>query len=188
MSYRCVIQEEANRQQYFLKVTPLNHDIILNIVIRNNVRLIRDKITFKSCYLLVLLQVILVLSISVLKAGMPQWGTYFSAISRIMYPLISVYIFAGYIKYSFIANEQKFRKLMYFAVTLLFANLILSLIHSNTKCDYPDCLYLRSSDLSLLLLFYGFRLIKNEERAFFERLSKLNLYMFIIIVIHTFIS
>ncbi len=147
---------------------------------------IRDNITFKGCYLLVILQVVLILSFVVLDIAVPQWRIYSSATSGTMYLLISVYILVGYIKYSFIVNEKKFRKIIYFILLLLFANFILArILHPGTKCSYPACLTLGSSDLSLLLLFYGFGTIKNEERAFFTKLSKLNLYMFGIKVIHT---
>lgn len=150
--------------------------------------LIRDRITFKTCYLFVMLQAALVVFIVFSTAILPKFESELSAVNRIVAPILALYIWAGYLRYSYIVTEDKFRKVICLVVAIFFIDLALSLMRPGLqgKCSYPSCVsFLSLSDLSYPLLFYGYGLIRNEDAPFFKRLSKLNLYMTIIMLLNT---
>lgn len=145
--------------------------------------LMRRAITFKNCYLFVIVNLVLVIPITILYRIIPQFKIPFSIINKVISFLLSLYIFIGYIKYSYISNESKFRKIILIVISILVVDSIFSLIRGEIDASHNKIFaYLSLMYLSYPLLFYGFRLIRNEDSDLFQRLSRLNLYFFILII------
>ncbi len=95
---------------------------------------------------------------------------------------LNLYADLGYIKYSFIQNERRFRQIIIAAIGLSTIQSLLITLDALIKLDptkytiYLGVIML----LSTPLFFYAFGLIKNDDVQFFKRLSKLNLYLPII--------
>jgi len=107
--------------------------------------------------------------------------------------LFVLYIYLGFIKYSFIISDNKFKKMIILLIGLSFIDLILwgtDLLPLDlaTSSDQP-----LNSSISLvsfysfayavggsiyLISYYSFRLIKNAEVLYFNKLSTLYLYLF----------
>jgi hypothetical protein len=92
--------------------------------------------------------------------------------------VVFLYVYFGYIKYANLIQNQKLHKTIIIIVVLWAADVFLS------KIGYPlDWLIMKfpfAGIVSPLLLFLIFRTLKNDEGLYFQRLSKLNLYMFIV--------
>ncbi len=92
--------------------------------------------------------------------------------------VVFLYIYWGYIKYANLIQNRKLHKNIIIVVLLEAADFLLS------KIGYPlDWLLMKfpfASIVSPLLLFLIFRTLKNDEGLYFQKLSKLNLYMFIV--------
>ncbi len=92
--------------------------------------------------------------------------------------VVFLYIYWGYIKYANLIQNRKLHKTIIIVVMLWAADFLLS------KIGYPlDWLIMKfpfASIVSPLLLFFIFRTLKNDESLYFQKLSKLNLYMFIV--------
>jgi hypothetical protein len=96
---------------------------------------------------------------------------------------LTLYVYFGYIKYSYIENETKFRTIILVVLGLSIIESFVSLLAPIFHLDQTkSTLYFAIPIIiSTPLLFYGFRLIqKNAEVLYFRKLSKLNLYLLII--------
>ena len=145
--------------------------------------LIRNNITFKNCYLFLILDILLIVPVGIMTVIAPQFETHVEIISAIISFILTLYIYMGYIKYSYIADEKKFRKIILIVIAILFGDFIFSLIETKTKFNSQMVFnYLSLMPLSYPLLFYGFKLIRNGKVDIFKRLSRLNLYLFVLIV------
>jgi hypothetical protein len=107
--------------------------------------------------------------------------------------LFVLYIYLGFIKYSFIISDHKFRKMIILIIGLSFIDLILwyAVMLPLALATYSS--HLPNSSLALvsfysfyyavggsiyLVSYYSFSLIRNAEIVFFKKLSTLNLYLF----------
>lgn len=97
---------------------------------------------------------------------------------------LNFYIYTGYVKYSDIVDEGKFRKIMFLVIGIYFISFVLSNLHMPQKLSPSNYLnYLSPMPIAYVLMFYSFRLIRNEEKKFFRILSILNLCIFFIAII-----
>jgi hypothetical protein len=91
---------------------------------------------------------------------------------------VFLYIYLGYIKYANLIQNHKLRKAIIVIIVLWAADVVLSNI------GYPmDWLIKQvpfAGIISPLLLFLIFRTLKNDEVIYFQRLAKLNFYIFIV--------
>jgi hypothetical protein len=145
---------------------------------------IERHITYRTCYIFVIISIFTPASVLLMLINFPEAmkRSIGILIGLIMFTL-NFYIIAGYIKYSFLVNEQKFRKIMVIVIALFAMNLILNLVQAVSHFKALNMIYLSPTYLTYLLLFYGFGLIRNADSVFFRRLSKLNLYSFILAVL-----
>jgi hypothetical protein len=141
--------------------------------------LIERYITFRTCYIFVIIEVVSAVFFLPMMI-FPKAQNYLNIISILIIFTLKAYIIVGYIKYSFIVNERKFREIMAVVIVLFIMNLILNLLHEVSHFTASLMLFFVPTGLSYLLLFYGFRLIQNAESVFFRKLSKLNLSLFVI--------
>lgn len=144
--------------------------------------LIIRKINFKTCYHLLLLNVaIMVASFVLYPIKIVPQPTLQLAISCLAL-FINLYAELGYIKYSFIQNERRFRKIIIAAIGLSTIQSVGILLNALIKLDETKyTIYLGVIMLlSTPLFYYAFGLIRNEDMKFFGKLSRLNLYLPII--------
>jgi hypothetical protein len=92
--------------------------------------------------------------------------------------LLDLYAYLGFIKYASMANEDRFRRIMFMVISILSINFTLSFLHRRINLKMPEIFSLMP--LTYILLYYGFRRIQNAEADFFRRLSRLNLYLFLL--------
>lgn len=95
---------------------------------------------------------------------------------------LSLYVYLGYVKYSYIEAEAKVRTIILLVIALSIIGSIFSLLTPSLNLEKTrSTLYTAIPVLiSTPLLFYGFRLIQTAEITYFRKLSKLNLYFLII--------
>ncbi len=144
--------------------------------------LIIKKINFRTCYHFLLLNVAIMIASFVLYPLkiIPQTTLQLASSSLAFF--LNLYADLGYIKYSFIQNERRFRQIIIAAIGLSTIQSLLITLDALIKLDptkytiYLGVIML----LSTPLFFYAFGLIKNDDVQFFKRLSKLNLYLPII--------
>lgn len=153
--------------------------------INHRVNDVADKfIKFRTCYFLYLAGVASsVLAILVIYAfkliSLNSFNKYIEHPAFLLVgAVVFLYIYLGYIKYANLVQSQKLHKTIIIVVVLWAADVLLS------KISYPlDWFIMKfpfASIVSPLLLFLIFRTLKNDEGLYFQRLSKLNLYMFIV--------
>lgn len=143
--------------------------------------LIERYITFRTCYIFVIVGAISPAFFLPIVIIFSQVHYYIGIIGKFMLFILNLYIYAGFIKYSFIVNERKFRKIMAIVIILSVINLILSFFQVMLPFKASIILFLPVG----LLLFYGFRLIRNAESVFFSKLSKLTLSLLIVGILIT---
>ncbi|MDA8082211.1 MAG: hypothetical protein M0024_00970 [Nitrospiraceae bacterium] len=103
--------------------------------------------------------------------------------------LINLYVNMGYIKYSYLEDERLFRRVMIVAAGLSLlgsALLVLAPLLPVGKTQSTIFIALPVY-VTAPLLFYGFRLIRTEERSFFTLLARLNLVLFLAGILWAFL-
>jgi hypothetical protein len=95
--------------------------------------------------------------------------------------LIGIYAYLGFIKYSYITEHNKFRKIMFVALCLSLIYFLIYIVKAATTVDLKnDKFYFIPAALEIPLLCYAFNLIKNEDSIYFKKLSRLYLYSLIV--------
>jgi hypothetical protein len=96
--------------------------------------------------------------------------------------LLGLYVNLGYVKYSYIEEEAKFRKIIFVVIILSILSSWFSILAPLFDFDQTkSSLYFTIPMIPLaLVLFYAFRLIKTGEILYFRKLSRLYLYLFFI--------
>lgn len=141
--------------------------------------LIIHRIKFGTCYhMLILNAAILIASFVLYPIKLVPQGT-LQITTSVLALFLSLYIQLGYIKYSFIKNERQFQQIIMAAIVLSTIQSLLIVFDSFMKLDSTKyTIGLGIIGLLAALLFYSaFGLIKNDEMAFFKKLSRLNLYL-----------
>ena len=147
--------------------------------------LIIRKIDFKTCYHFLLLNVAIMIASFVLYSLkiIPQTALHLASSSLAFF--LTLYTALGYIKYSFIQNERRFRRIIIASIGLSSIQSLLILLNALIKFNqtkytiYSGIIML----LSTPLFYYAFGLIRNEDMKFFGKLSQLNLYLPIISIL-----
>jgi hypothetical protein len=95
---------------------------------------------------------------------------------------LNLYVYLGYIKYSYIEEEENFRRIMLIVIGLSIVESVFSLLPPSLHLSKVQSLIWSAVSvfISTPLLFYGFKLIKTAEAFYFGKLAKLNLYLLII--------
>jgi len=143
-------------------------------------------VKFKNCYYLLFLY-LLFLWISLLLFLLPN--TSYEPLNIIhvtVITLLTFYIYLGFIKYSFIVNEELFRNIVIIIICLMLIHSFLIFLHDVLNIN-PFKSYYRNSLgilnlLQALSFYYAFKLILNDEFKFSRRLSLLNLFLFIMVL------
>lgn len=92
--------------------------------------------------------------------------------------LIGIYVYLGFIKFSYIADHNKFRKIMLLALSLSLFYFLGYIVKSSMNSALTnDNYYLIPAALETPLLYYAFCLIQNEDAIYFKKLSRLYLYL-----------
>ena len=141
-------------------------------------------ITFRNCYNFLILDFAIVPISVILREAFKTVTMPLLILQLIITSLLNLYIYSGYLKYSEIVNEKVFRKIMFVVIGLYSISMILSAfqMHSGvTPSNYLN--YLSPMPIAFILMFYSFRLIKNEEQKFFGMLSNLNLFTFLLSIL-----
>lgn len=153
-------------------------DDFINMIIMKYVK-------FKICYLFLLWGIVLCILFGCLLASKVIPHTLLKSPSFFIFNIIGLfvgfYINLGFVKYSFIVNAEKFRKIITIIIGLLFINFIVSFFKTvlNLEASYMPHYFSLSGALMSLLFFFAFKLVQHCEVKFFPRLSRLNLYSFI---------
>jgi hypothetical protein len=142
-------------------------------------------VTFKKCFVFCILGFALAPVFTVLnKFVSEKISSPLFSIEAVIFFLLDLYVYVGFIKYSFIVQEEKFRKITFLAIGILFLNFFLSFFQDKDSfISYSIFNNLSLMPLAYILLYYSFSLIHNEEVEFFKKLSRLNLYTFLISII-----
>ncbi len=140
-------------------------------------------IRFRYCYYCLLLEICLIIGATALwqfKTLIPQKSL--EIFQDIAWLLIDTYVYLGYVRYSYLTHDDKFRKII-FAVIFLslpqFVAMAVGHIGSSAKTT-PIYYYAIPNAISTALLCYAFRHIQTAEGAYFKKLASLNLYYLII--------
>ena len=140
-------------------------------------------IHFRYCYYCLLLDICLIIGSAALlqfKMITPQASV--EVFRDIIGLLLNTYVYLGYVRYSYLTHNDKFRKII-FAVTLL------SIAHFGTMAvthivdsDKTTPIYYHAVPTAIMtaLLCYAFRHIQTAEGAYFKKLATLNLFYLII--------
>ncbi len=100
----------------------------------------------------------------------------FQTIILIIDLYFTMYVFLGFVKFSFIEKNVFFRK-------TIFVVLVLSLIRSLiSKISFFDNFLGVPFAIECILLFYAFKSVENSKLIYFRKLSRLYLYLSSIIV------
>jgi hypothetical protein len=141
-------------------------------------------ITFRNCYNFLILDFVIVPISVIVREAFKTLTMPLLILQLIITFLLNLYIYSGYIKYADIANEKILRKIMFLVVGLYSMSMVLSAFHmyiGMTPLNYLN--YLSPMPIAFILIFYSFRLIKNEEQKFFKMLSNLYLCTFLLSIL-----
>jgi hypothetical protein len=134
-------------------------------------------INFKYCYYLLLLNVAtmgLGFLLYFIK-GVPQAPAKMVGFS--VGSLISIYVYLGFLKYSYIYDQNKFRKIMLIALSLSVIYSLGFIIEISIKPKLSnDYYWFIFAALEMPLLYYAFHLIQNQDVMYFKKLSRSYLY------------
>ncbi len=91
---------------------------------------------------------------------------------------LHLYVFMGYVKYSYLEDELRLRRIIEIVIGIsLSGSLLLVLMPLLPVGKTKSTVFIALSVyLSAPLLFYGFRLVRTEEKKYFYVLSRLNLF------------
>jgi hypothetical protein len=140
-------------------------------------------VKFKNCYYLLFVY-LLFLWVSLLLFFLPDtslepWNT----IHVTVVTLLTLYIYLGFIKYSFIVNEKLFRNIVIVIICLILIHSFLIFLHDVLNINPFKSFYRNALGIFVLLqalsFYYAFKLILNDEFKYFRKLSLLNLFLFI---------
>lgn len=146
--------------------------------------LVLKYITFRNGYIFLILNLAIVPISVILREAFKPATLPLLILQLIITSLLNLYIYSGYVKYSDIVNEKAFRKIMFVVIGVYFINIIFSAFHMHSEMTPSNYLnYLSPMPIAFILMFYSFRLIKNEEQKFFRMLSNLNLCTFFLSII-----
>ena len=157
---------------------------------------IMNYVRFRICYLSLLLSVVLTIVFGVLYASkiidenvLKSGGFLNSAWVMVIGVFWGLYLNLSFIKYSFLVDALKFRRIVIIAIGLVFFNLLISSLLKRfwglESCyNYGSF----SGIVSSLLWFIGFRSVANTEPGFFQRLSRLCLYLFVFEIVSCIVS
>jgi hypothetical protein len=145
--------------------------------------LIMKNVKFKNCYYLLFVY-ILFLWMSLLIFLLPNTSLKPLNIIHITFiTLLSLYIYLGFIKYSFIVNEGLFRNIFIIIICLMLIHSLLTFLHDVLNINPLKSIYRNSLGvielLKALSFYYAFKLILNDEFKYFRRLSLLSLFLII---------
>lgn len=139
--------------------------------------LIIQQINFRTCYRFLLLNAAIIIASFIIYPLnlIPQEAL--QLLSSTLALFLNLYADLGYIKYSFIQDERRFRKIVIAAICLSLLHSLLVPLNAIINIDSTKyAIYLGIiMSLSTLLFYFAFGLIKNDEIEFFKKLSKLNL-------------
>lgn len=143
--------------------------------------LIMKYVKFKNCYYLLFIY-LLFLWISLLLFFLPNTSLEpLNIIHITVATLLILYIYLGFIKYSFIENEGLFRNIVIIIICLILIHSLLIFLHDVLNINPLKDFYRNSLGLLNLLqaisFYYAFKLILNDEFKYFRRLSLLNLFL-----------
>jgi len=123
---------------------------------------------------------VLIVSFVVYGLRLRLWWIFRTAFSGFSL-LIGIYVGLGYIKYSFIQDERRFRRVIMPAIALTAIETLFYTIPNPSKYgSLRNTIEITMGLLPGILFFYAFRLIQNDESRFFRMLSRLNLTLVII--------
>lgn len=148
--------------------------------------LIIKYIEFKYCYYLLLLNIVVFVVGFFLGAIKNDPNDYIQLSGLIVSYLITMYIFLGFIKYSYVTNQDGFRKIIFVVLCLEIYNLLTLFFLDPFNPNSPtklSALTIIPKSFESILWYYAFKLIQNEESIYFNKLSMLNLYFFFISII-----
>jgi hypothetical protein len=177
------VNEETSVAEPALQTTGVQETALLPVGSGGLESLILRHIEFRYCYYCLVASIGLILISLVLwpMKIIPQ-GT-LQVPQQILSFFLTLYVYLGYVKYSYIESETKFRTIILIVIGLSITESFVSLLAPILNLDKTkSTLYFAiPTIIATPLLFYGFRLIqKTGELLYFRKLSKLNLYLLII--------
>jgi hypothetical protein len=139
-------------------------------------------ITFRNCIIFSVIDFVYPLISAILKRWLSVKNIApLPYLQSTMFFLLNLYIYIGFIKYSVIRHEQRLGRRIPWVILILAVNFALVLYFTSSMFNY-----LSPMPLAYLALYYSFRLIHNEEEAFFKKLAEFNLYTFLITALFGF--
>ncbi len=141
--------------------------------------LIIARIDFGTCYHMLILNAAIIIASFILYPIklVPQEALQIA--TSVLTLFLGLYIQLGYVKYSFIRNERRFRQVIIAAIVVSTIQSFLTLFDSFMRLDSTKYMIVLGiiTLLETLLFYFAFGLIKNDEMAFFRKLSRFNLYL-----------
>ncbi len=141
------------------------------------------KINFRRCYQFFVLNVAIIIATFILNPLRIIPSSLLQAVSLSGALFLNLYAQLGYVKYSVIRDERQFRKVIIGAIglstlhSLLVPTNVLIYFGQTQNNIYLGIIML----LSMLLFYYAFALIRNDDVDFFKKLASLNLYLALIL-------
>ena len=140
------------------------------------------RIDFGSCYRFLLLSAVIIIVSIILYPFKIGTHRLFHLAVTILIQLLNLYAALGYVKYSYIKQEERFRKIITVAIAISAVQSLIIIL--DAVVVFYQAMYNIVLGVTLLIstpvYFYAFGLITNGDAAFFGRLAKMNLYLLII--------
>ncbi len=143
------------------------------------------RINFGTCYRCLLLNAAVIIVSIILYPFKIGTHRLFHLAVTVLIQLLNLYASLGYVKYSYIKQEERFRKIISVAIVIsIIQSLIITL---DAVVVFYQAMYNILLGVTLLIstpvYFYAFGLIKNDDVNFFRKLARMNLYLLIIALV-----